>query len=162
MWNWYSTRMNYIHPVPWAPTGHPWEDLRHRQRSTAGLLVGHEQILASSVNQILAVEVFLHKGIKTQNQVQRQWRWLEWQSDSPLRLFLVYVPEFVINFWIWISGNSLSCPQGWELPLLTVVITLALGLPPTWRFSTSALCPAALGRPPTFSLLRAKVGLGLQ
>lgn len=50
-----------------------WEDLHHRWRSIAGLLVGHKQMLATLVNQILEVEVFSHKAIKIKNQVQRQW-----------------------------------------------------------------------------------------
>lgn len=38
-----------------------------------GLLFGHEQILATLINQILEVEVFLHKVTKSKNQVQKQW-----------------------------------------------------------------------------------------
>ena len=47
--------------------------MRHRLGSIAGLLFGDKQILATWVSQILEAEVFLHKVIKTKNQVQKQW-----------------------------------------------------------------------------------------
>lgn len=62
---------NEVHSfcTPDPTTVSPWEDLYHRWRSIAELLVGYQQVLATLANQILEVEVFSHKVIKTKNQV---------------------------------------------------------------------------------------------
>lgn len=51
---------NEVHSfcTPDPTTVSPWEDLYHRWRSIAGLLVVYQQVLATLANQVLETEVF--------------------------------------------------------------------------------------------------------